>query len=180
MRVSADNVESMLHPQLDKSQAGKPIGKGLPASPGGATGKVVFSAPEAEKRVAKGEKVLLVRIETSPEDLRGMTAAEGILTARGGMTSHAAVVTRQMGKPCVCGLGELQVDMAAGTMSVGGKTFKVGEMITIDGSTGEVFPGSLPRIAAGQGAHFNTLMGWADSMRRLGVFPNADNGRDAK
>jgi len=124
--------------------------------------------------------VLLVRIETSPEDLRGMTAAQGILTARGGMTSHAAVVTRQMGKPCVCGLGELQVDLKAATMSLGGKTFKAGEVITIDGSTGEVYPGELPRVAANQGGHFGTLMGWADGFRRLGVWTNADNGPDAQ
>merc|ERR1712195_238977 len=109
--IPMDYIEAMLHPQLDKSKAGTPIGKGLPASPGGATGNVVFSALEAEARAAEGEKVLLVRIETSPEDLRGMAAAQGILTARGGMTSHAAVVTRQMGKPCVCGLGELTVDL---------------------------------------------------------------------
>jgi pyruvate,orthophosphate dikinase len=180
LRVTPDQVEALLHPQLDKKKAGKALAKGLPASPGGASGKVVFTAKEAEAAAANKEKVLLVRIETSPEDLRGMTSSQGILTARGGMTSHAAVVTRQMGKPCVCGLGELQVDMAAQTMSVGGQTFKAGEMITIDGSTGEVYAGELPRMAAGQGAHFNTLMQWADQMRRLGVWTNADNGRDAK
>jgi len=180
MRVSPDNVESMLHPQLDKSKAGKPIGKGLPASPGGATGKVVFSAPEAEKRAGKGEKVLLVRIETSPEDLRGMTAAQGILTARGGMTSHAAVVTRQMGKPCVCGLGELGVDLSTKKMSLGGQTFGENDTITIDGTTGEVFAGSIPRMDAATGGYFAKLMSWADEIRTLGVQTNADNGRDAK
>jgi len=180
LRVTPDQIEALLHPQLDKKKAGKALAKGLPASPGGASGKIVFSAKDAEASAERKEKCLLVRIETSPEDLRGMTAAEGILTARGGMTSHAAVVTRQMGKPCVCGLGELTVDMAAGTMSVGGQTFKVGEMITIDGSTGEVYAGSLPRTAAGQGEHFSTLMSWADGFRRLGVWTNADNGPDAK
>jgi pyruvate,orthophosphate dikinase len=180
LRVSADDIESMLHPQLDKSRAGNPIGKGLPASPGGATGKVVFSAQEAERRAADGEKVLLVRIETSPEDLRGMTAAQGILTARGGMTSHAAVVTRQMGKPCVCGLGELQVDLAAQTMTLGGKTFGVEETITIDGSTGEVYGESIERMDAATGGYFAKLMAWADEMRSLGVMTNADNGKDAK
>lgn len=179
-RVAPDQIEALLHPQLDKRKAGKPLAKGLPASPGGASGAIVYTAKQAEAAAERGEKVLLVRIETSPEDLRGMTAAQGILTARGGMTSHAAVVTRQMGKPCVCGLGELQVDLATQTMTVGGKSFKAGEMITIDGSTGEVYPGSLPRIAAGQGEHFTTLMGWADEFRRLGVWTNADNGRDAK
>eukprot|EP00658_Telonema_sp_P-2_P022373 TRINITY_DN18941_c0_g3_i6.p1 TRINITY_DN18941_c0_g3~~TRINITY_DN18941_c0_g3_i6.p1 ORF type:complete len:825 (-),score=220.27 TRINITY_DN18941_c0_g3_i6:339-2813(-) len=180
LRVSAEHVESMLHPQLDKSKSGKPIGKGLPASPGGATGKVVFSAQEAEARAGKGEKVLLVRIETSPEDLRGMTAAQGILTARGGMTSHAAVVTRQMGKPCVCGLGELSVDLKNQTMSLGGKTFGVKDVITIDGTSGEVYGSALPRMPAATGGYFATLMNWADQVRTLGVMTNADNGRDAK
>jgi len=178
LRVSPDQIEALLHPQLDKKKAGKPLAKGLPASPGGASGKIVFTAKEAEALVGV-EKTLLVRIETSPEDLRGMTASEGILTARGGMTSHAAVVTRQMGKPCVCGLGELQVDMKTQTMSVGGQTFKAGDMITIDGSTGEVYAGSLPRMEASQGGAFGTLMSWADGFRRLGVWTNADNGKDA-
>jgi len=180
LRTTPEDIEAMLHPQLDKSKAGTPIGKGLPASPGGATGNVVFSALEAEARAAEGEKVLLVRIETSPEDLRGMTAAQGILTARGGMTSHAAVVTRQMGKPCVCGLGELTVDLKAQTMSLGGKTFGVNDQITIDGSTGEVYGESIPRMDSAQDANFAKLMSWADEMRTLGVMTNADNGKDAK
>jgi len=179
-RVTPDQIEALLHPQLDKTKAGKALAKGLPASPGGASGKIVYTAKEAEAAAANGEKVLLVRIETSPEDLRGMTAAQGILTARGGMTSHAAVVTRQMGKPCVCGLGELEVDMSTQTMALGGRTFKAGEVITIDGSTGEVYGKELPRMAASQGGHFATLMGWADQMRRLGVWTNADNGPDAQ
>merc|ERR1711865_612972 len=180
LRTTPEDIEAMLHPQLDKSKAGTPIGKGLPASPGGATGNVVFSALEAEARAAEGEKVLLVRIETSPEDLRGMTAAQGILTARGGMTSHAAVVTRQMGKPCVCGLGELQVDLAAQTMTLGGKTFGVEQVITIDGSTGEVYGEAMERMDAATGGYFAKIMTGADEMRSLGVMTIADNGADAK
>src|SRR6267378_2870932 len=150
------------------------IATGLPASPGAAAGEIVFSSDEAAKLQADGRKVILVRIETSPEDIHGMHAAEGILTTRGGMTSHAAVVARGMGKPCVSGCGTIRVDYGRGTMSIGSRTFKTGDVITIDGSLGQVLAGRMPMIEPKLSGEFGTLMSWADSVRKLGVRVNAD------
>ena len=140
------------------------IATGLPASPGAASGEIVFSSDEAAKLQADGRKVILVRIETSPEDIHGMHAAEGILTTRGGMTSHAAVVARGMGKPCVSGCGTIRVDYGRGTMSIGSRTFKTGDVITIDGSLGQVLAGRVPMIEPELSGEFGTLMGWADQV----------------
>ena len=179
-RVTPDEVESLLHPQLDDSAKTEVIATGLPASPGGAVGVAAFDAKKAAEWAAEGKDVLLVRVETSPEDLAGMTVATGILTARGGMTSHAAVVCRQIGKPCVSAVSSLDVDLRARTMTIGSRKFPEGEMITIDGSTGEVFLGEIPRMAGGaNNADLNTILGCADEIRRLGVWTNADKGVDA-
>src|SRR5206468_10691 len=156
------------------------IGRGLPASPGAASGKVVFTADEAEDRAAKGEKVILVRVETSPEDIHGMHAAVGILTTRGGMTSHAAVVARGMGRPCVSGAGELQIDEKAGEMRARGRTFRAGDIITIDGSKGDVLAGVVKMIEPELSGDFAALMGWADGARRLKVRDNAETALDAR
>jgi pyruvate,orthophosphate dikinase len=156
------------------------IASGLPASPGAAAGEIVFSADEAEAMKAQGKKVILVRVETSPEDIHGMHAAEGILTTRGGMTSHAAVVARGMGKPCVSGAGSLRVDYAAQTMSAAGKTFRKGEIITIDGSTGQVLAGKIAMQEPALSGEFGTLMQWADKVRKLKVRANADTPNDAR
>ncbi|HEY7687689.1 MAG TPA: putative PEP-binding protein, partial [Dongiaceae bacterium] len=153
---------------------------GLPASPGAAAGKAVFTADEAEDRATKGEKVILVRLETSPEDIHGMHAAEGILTARGGMTSHAAVVARGMGRPCVSGASDLRVDTAGGTMSVRGVTVRAGDLITIDGGTGEVMLGEVPTIQPDLSGDFAELMTWADETRKLKVRTNAETPADAR
>ena len=153
----------MLHPTIDPSAKRDVIATGLPASPGAASGEIVFSSDEAAKLQADGRKVILVRIETSPEDIHGMHAAEGILTTRGGMTSHAAVVARGMGKPCVSGCGSIRVDYGRGTMSIGTRTFKTGDVITIDGSLGQVLAGRMPMIEPEMSGEFGTLMGWADS-----------------
>jgi pyruvate,orthophosphate dikinase len=179
-RVTPDEVESLLHPQLDESAKTEVIATGLPASPGGAVGIAAFDAAKAAEWAAEGKDVLLVRVETSPEDLAGMTVANGILTARGGMTSHAAVVCRQIGRPCVSAVSELDVDMDARTMVIGDLSFAEGEMITIDGSTGEVFLGEIPRMEGGANNNdLNTILAAADSIRRLGVWTNADKGVDA-
>ena len=170
----------MLHPTIDPSAKRDVIATGLPASPGAASGEIVFSSDEAAKLQADGRKVILVRIETSPEDIHGMHAAEGILTTRGGMTSHAAVVARGMGKPCVSGCGTIRVDYGRGTMSIGARTFKTGDVITIDGSLGQVLAGRMPMIEPELSGEFGTLMGWADSVRKLGVRVNADTPDDAR
>ena len=154
--------------------------KGLPASPGAASGAVVFNADEAESRALKGEAVILVRIETSPEDIHGMNAARGILTTRGGMTSHAAVVARGMGRPCVAGAGGIAVDYNAQTLSAAGKTVRDGEIITLDGATGEVFIGAVAMVEPAMSEDFATLMGWADKARRMGVRANAETPLDAE
>jgi pyruvate,orthophosphate dikinase len=154
--------------------------RGLPASPGAAYGRVVFSADAAEDLAAKGEAVILVRIETSPEDIHGMHAAKGILTTRGGMTSHAAVVARGMGRPCVAGAGEVRIDYAAGTLSLRGTVVKVGDYITLDGSTGEVFVGQVPTLQPQLSGSFATLMGWADAKRTMKVRTNAETPLDAR
>src|SRR5438093_438773 len=179
-RIDPATLDQLLHPTIDPNAERKVIASGLPASPGAASGEIVFSADEAEALKAQDRKVILVRVETSPEDIHGMHAAEGILTTRGGMTSHAAVVARGMGKPCVSGAGALRVDYAAGTMSVAGRTFKAGDVITIDGSTGEVLAGRVPMIEPALSGEFAPLMGWADAVPKLGVRANADTPNDAR
>ena len=155
------------------------LSRGLPASPGAASGKIVLSADLAEDMAQRGEKVILVRIETSPEDIHGMHAAQGILTTRGGMTSHAAVVARGMGRPCVAGAGDISVDYSNGEVRVGGRTLKAGDQLTIDGATGEVIEGEVPTIDPEMSGDFATLMSWADSIRRLKVRTNAETPVDA-
>jgi pyruvate,orthophosphate dikinase len=181
-RVEADKLDQLLHPTLDPNAKKnfKMIAKGLPASPGAAVGKVVFNAEEAVEWKERGEKVILVRQETSPEDLAGMNAAQGILTARGGMTSHAAVVARGMGKCCVSGAEGVVVTEAAKMFKVGEVEVREGEIITLDGSTGEVFLGSIPTVAPNMSGDFGQIMKWADEYRRLGVRTNADTPKDAK
>jgi len=181
-RVAPEQIDQLLHPMFDPDAIGRAesIGKGLPASPGAASGTVVFSADAAEKAAADGAKVILVRVETSPEDIGGMDAAQGILTARGGMTSHAAVVARGMGKCCVAGVGDLAIDYAAGTFTLGGKSVRAGEAISLDGTTGDVFLGEITTIEPELSGDFGTLLGWADEVRTLGVRANADNPADAE
>jgi pyruvate, orthophosphate dikinase len=179
-RVDPASLDQLLHPTIDPAAKRDVIATGLPASPGAASGEIVFSSDEAAKLQADGRKVVLVRIETSPEDIHGMHAAEGILTTRGGMTSHAAVVARGMGKPCVSGCGHIRVDYGRGTMSVGSRTFKAGDVITIDGSLGQVLAGRMPMIEPELSGEFGTLMGWADAVRKLGVRVNADTPDDAR
>jgi pyruvate, orthophosphate dikinase len=183
LRLEPDKLDELLHPTFDTSASREVIAKGLPASPGAAVGRVVFSADNAVELTAKGEKVILVRIETSPEDIHGMKAAEGILTARGGMTSHAAVVARGMGRCCVAGCGALQIDYRAGAfrVHVEGREVVVheGDTISIDGSTGEVMLGSVPVVEGQLDDDFTTIMGWVDQARRLKVRTNADTPEDA-
>src|SRR5664279_2203560 len=179
-RIDPASLDQLLHPTIDPSAKRDVIATGLPASPGAAAGEIVFSSDEAAKLQADGRKVILVRIETSPEDIHGMHAAEGILTTRGGMTSHAAVVARGMGKPCVSGAGTLRVDYNAGTMMAGGQTFKKGDFITVDGSTGQVLAGKIDMVQPALSGEFSTLIGWADKVRKLGVRANADTPADAK
>jgi pyruvate, orthophosphate dikinase len=180
LRVDPLSLDQLLHPTIDPRAHRRVIATGLPASPGAASGEIVFSPDEAAQLKSDGKKVVLVRVETSPEDIHGMHAAEGILTTRGGMTSHAAVVARGMGKPCVSGAGSLRVDYAAGTMSAGGQTFKKGDQITVDGSSGQVLAGKVDMIEPQLSGEFATLIGWADKVRRLGVRANADTPTDAK
>jgi pyruvate,orthophosphate dikinase len=180
MRIDPASLDQLLHPTIDPVAKRDVIATGLPASPGAASGEIVFSSDEAAKLQADGRKVILVRIETSPEDIHGMHAAEGILTTRGGMTSHAAVVARGMGKPCVSGCGTIRVDYGRGTMSIGSRTFKTGDVITIDGSVGQVLAGRMPMIEPKLSGEFGTLMGWADAVRKLGVRVNADTPEDAR
>jgi pyruvate,orthophosphate dikinase len=179
-RVDAGSLEQLLHPTLDPEAPRRVIAKGLPASPGAACGTVVFSADDAEVKAKAGEKVVLVRIETSPEDIHGMHAAEGILTARGGMTSHAAVVARGMGKCCVAGCGSLQISYERGEFRVGDAVVRAGDELTIDGSTGEVILGRVATVTPELGSEFAELMRWADAARRLEVRTNADTPHDAK
>src|SRR5512144_523537 len=180
LRIDPLTLDQLLHPTIDPRAHRRVIATGLPASPGAARGEIVFSPDEAAQRRAATRKVILVRVETSPEDIHGMHAAEGILTARGGMTSHAAVVARGMGKPCVSGAGSLRVDYAAGTMTAGGQTFKKRDHITGDGSTGQVLTGRVEMIEPQLSGELATLIGWADKVRRLGVRANADTPTDAK
>ncbi len=180
LRLEPGKLDELLHPMIDPGAHKTVIAKGLPASPGAAIGKVVFSASDAEARAARGEEVILVRIETSPEDIHGMKAAQGILTSRGGMTSHAAVVARGMGKPCVVGAGEIVVDYRKGSFTARGKTVRAGETITIDGSTGEVIGGRVSLVPAKLDDDFRAVMEWVDAARKLRVRTNADTEIDAR
>ena len=178
-RIEPSSLDQLLHPTLDPDAERDVISTGLPASPGAATGRLVFDANEAERLGQAGEAVILVREETSPEDIHGMHAARGIVTARGGMTSHAAVVARGMGRPCVSGAGELQIDAKAGRLTCKGRDFKAGDIITIDGSRGEILAGSVKMIEPELTGDFATLMSWADEVRRLKVRANAETPLDA-
>ena len=179
-RVEPASLDQLLHPTIDPAAKRDVIATGLPASPGAASGEIVFSSDEAAKLQADGRKVILVRVETSPEDIHGMHAAEGILTTRGGMTSHAAVVARGMGKPCVSGAGTIRVDYGRGLMTAGGRSFKAGDVITIDGAMGQVLAGRMPMLEPDLSDEFGTLMGWADKVRKLKVRTNADTPEDAR
>jgi pyruvate,orthophosphate dikinase len=180
MRVEAGQLGQLLHPRLDPDAPRSVLTRGLPASPGAASGKIVLSSDLAEDMAKKGEGVILVRIETSPEDIHGMHAARGILTTRGGMTSHAAVVARGMGRPCVAGAGEIAVNYASGEVRVGGRILNAGDLLTIDGATGEVIEGEVPTIEPEVSGDFSTLMSWADSIRRMKVRTNAETPLDAQ
>ncbi|KFB10728.1 pyruvate, phosphate dikinase [Nitratireductor basaltis] len=179
-RIDPASLDQLLHPTIDPSAARDIIGMGLPASPGAATGEIVFSSEDAEEAKAAGRAVILVRVETSPEDIHGMHAAEGILTTRGGMTSHAAVVARGMGKPCVSGAGTLRVDYRNGTMISMGRIFRKGDIITIDGSSGQVLAGTVAMQQPALSGSFSTLMEWADKARRMTVRANAETPADAR
>ncbi len=179
-RIEPQALNQLLHPTIDPGAAIELFARGLPASPGAASGAIVFNADDAEKRANAGDAVVLVRMETSPEDVHGMHAARAILTTRGGMTSHAAVVARGWGRPCVVGAGEIRVDYKNGTMSAGGVVLKTGDRVTIDGAAGTVMIGDVPMIQPRLGEDFATLMGWADEVRRLGVRANADTPEDAR
>ncbi|WP_192183683.1 pyruvate, phosphate dikinase [Mesorhizobium amorphae] len=179
-RIDPASLDQLLHPTIDPKAARDVIGIGLPASPGAATGEIVFSSGEAEDAKAQGRKAILVRIETSPEDIHGMHAAEGILTTRGGMTSHAAVVARGMGKPCVSGAGSLRVDYKTGTLMAMGQTFRKGDIITIDGGNGQVLKGAVPMLQPELSGDFAAIMEWADAARRMKVRTNAETPLDAR
>jgi pyruvate, orthophosphate dikinase len=179
-RIDPAALEQLLHPTIDPAAARALFASGLPASPGAASGEIVFSADEAESLKAQGKKVILVRVETSPEDIHGMHAAEAILTTRGGMTSHAAVVARGMGKPCVSGAGTVRVDFAKKTMTAGGKALKAGDVVTVDGTAGQVLLGRIAMLEPELSGEFSVLMGWADEKRKLGVRANADTPADAR
>ena len=179
--IDPRNLDTLLHPQFDPKalKATEPVGKALPASPGAACGKIVFNAEDAKEWAARGEKVVLVRLETSPEDIEGMKAAQGILTVRGGMTSHAAVVARGMGKCCVSGCGEINMDEANKQFTLAGKTYHEGDWLSLDGSTGSIYDGAMPTVDANVGGDFGRIMAWADKFRRLKVRTNADPPADA-
>ena len=181
LMIDPRNLDTLLHPQFDAKalKAATPIGKGLGASPGAACGKIVFTADDAEAWKARGEKVVLVRLETSPEDITGMKASQGILTVRGGMTSHAAVVARGMGTCCVSGCSEIIMDEENKKFTLAGKTFHEGDFISIDGSTGNIYDGIIPTVDASIAGEFGRIMGWADKYRTLKVRTNADTPRDA-
>ncbi|MGP8319902.1 MAG: pyruvate, phosphate dikinase [Methanosarcinaceae archaeon] len=180
LRIEPEHIEQLLHPMMDPDADLKIIANGLPASPGAAVGKVVFTAEHAEEMAKKEEKTILVRTETSPEDIGGMNAAEGILTVRGGMTSHAAVVARGMGKPCVAGCGNINIDIKKGTISVDGYTINEGDYLTLDGTTGNVILGKVELITAGFSKDLEKILKWADEVRTLGVRTNADTPHDAE
>ncbi|MBS3970404.1 MAG: pyruvate, phosphate dikinase [Clostridia bacterium] len=178
-RIDITQLDQLLHPTIDTTADFQVIARGLPASPGAAVGKIVFDADEAESMGKEGIKVILVRNETTPDDLNGIVGAQGILTSRGGMTSHAAVVARGMGKPCVCGCDELDIDMERGKLTIGSKVFTKGDIITVDGSTGGVIEGEVPLLVPTLSKEFQTILEWADEIRTLGVRANADNPEDA-
>ncbi|MBR6427133.1 MAG: pyruvate, phosphate dikinase, partial [Clostridia bacterium] len=182
LMIDPRNLDTLLHPQFDAKalKAATPMGKGLGASPGAACGQIVFTAADAEAWKAAGKKVVLVRLETSPEDITGMKASQGILTVRGGMTSHAAVVARGMGTCCVSGCGDIVMDEENKKFTLAGKTFREGDYISIDGSTGNIYDGVIPTVDAKIGGNFGRIMGWADQYRKLQVRTNADTPRDAK
>jgi pyruvate,orthophosphate dikinase len=180
LRIDPVSLDQLLHPSIDPNAERPVFAKGLPASPGAASGEIVLSSDEAETAKAAGRRVILVRVETSPEDIHGMHAAEGILTSRGGMTSHAAVVARGMGKPCVSGAGAIRVDMHKGTITAGGHTLRRGDVITIDGSSGEVLLGAVQMLQPELSGDFQRLMEWADAARRMVVRTNADTPGDAR
>ena len=179
--IDPRNLDTLLHPQFDPKalKATEPVGKALPASPGAACGKIVFNAEDAKEWATRGEKVVLVRLETSPEDIEGMKAAQGILTVRGGMTSHAAVVARGMGKCCVSGCGAINMDEANKQFTLAGKTYHEGDWMSLDGSTGNIYDGAMPTVDANVGGDFGRIMAWADKFRRLKVRTNADTPADA-
>ena len=179
--IDPRNLDTLLHPQFDAAalKAAPAVGKALPASPGAACGKIVFTAEDAKEWAARGEKVVLVRLETSPEDIEGMKAAQGILTVRGGMTSHAAVVARGMGKCCVSGCGAINMDEANKQFTLAGKTYHEGDWMSLDGSTGNIYDGAMPTVDANVGGDFGRIMAWADKFRRLKVRTNADTPADA-
>ncbi|MEZ0223196.1 MAG: pyruvate, phosphate dikinase [Alphaproteobacteria bacterium] len=179
-RINPQSLDQLLHPTIDTNAEKTVLAKGLPASPGAATGQIVFDADDAEKLAKDGKKVILCRTETSPEDIHGMHAAEGILTSRGGMTSHAAVVARGMGKPCVSGASDVLIDHKTKTMQIKGRSLKEGEIVTIDGSTGEVLLGAVRMLQPALTGDFSTLMVWADAARRLKVRANAETALDAE
>jgi len=180
LRLEAGALDQLLHPTLDPAAHREVLGRGLPASPGAASGKIFFTADEAEKQAKGGEDVILVRIETSPEDIHGMHAAKGILTTRGGMTSHAAVVARGMGRPCVAGAGGVRIDMKEKTLSAAGLELHEGDTLTIDGTTGEIMKGEVATLQPQLSGDFATIMEWADSKRRMKIRTNAETGADAK
>jgi len=180
MRIDANSLDQLLHPTLDQEAEKTRLTRGLPASPGASSGEVVLTADRAEELAAAGRNVILVRLETSPEDIHGMHAATGILTARGGMTSHAAVVARGMGRSCVCGASEVRIDANEGTVYIGSAELKEGDLITLDGGTGEVFHGEVPTIMPELSGAFGTLISWADEVRRLGIRANAETPMDAR
>ncbi len=180
MRVEPVQLEQLLHPRLDPTAHKEVLARGLPASPGAVSGEIVFSADEAVEAVNLGKRVVLVRVETSPEDINGMQVAEGILTARGGMTSHAAVVARGMGKCCVAGCAALEINYGAGTLSANGRVLRRGDPLTLDGATGEVIAGKVPTVQPEMSPAFRKFMSWADAERRLGVRANADTPHDAE
>lgn len=182
LKVEPKQLDQLLHPAFDEKalKAAKPIGKGLPASPGAAAGKVVFTAEEAKEQAQAGDRVILVRLETSPEDIEGMVAAQGILTVRGGMTSHAAVVARGMGECCVSGCEEIKMNEAEKTFTLGGRTFKEGDYISLDGSTGNIYGEDIPTVKASISGEFSTFMEWADKVRSLRIRTNADTPKDAQ
>ena len=179
-RIAPESLDQLLHPTLDPDATRELIARGLPASPGAASGMIVLTADEAEKRANQGDKVILVRVETSPEDIHGMHAAAGILTARGGMTSHAAVVARGMGRPCVSGASDVRIDFDAGIVYLGEQQLQAGDVITIDGSAGEVYSGQVAMVQPNLSGAFETVMGWADKYRRMAVRANAETPNDAR
>src|SRR5699024_4579531 len=180
LRIDPDQLNQLLHSRIDDSYERNILAKGLPASPGAATGKEVFTADDAVSRQEKGEKVILVRPETTPDDIHGMVASEAIVTSRGGMTSHAAVVARGMGKACIAGCEALKISISDREFSAGETTVKEGEIVTVDGSTGDIILGDIPRIEPELSEEFRLLLSWADNVKRLTVRANADNKTDAE